>query len=197
METRFGKSPTIPQAPSSNRKTLKRRRPMEPDLKSQLQGYADFRRCFPVFICFPEVIPTDEDVCLKMFHREDEPLIQFFLDAEQQRRLDHLWVELRFVSQQPLLENKHLPQFIEYATQDRTKEIVAYFNGLREPFRKRAEAFERSWKPRSRSRWIRCSNSLRGPTAGRCRIRKKPTCATCTNRFARSRRRTTRHSAVC
>jgi hypothetical protein len=112
------------------------------NLKTQLQGYSDFRRCFPVFICFPEIIPTDEDVCLKMFHREDEPLIQFFLNAEEQRRLDHLWTELRFVSQQSILEYKHLPQFIEYATQDRTKEIVAYFNGLREPFRKRAEAFE-------------------------------------------------------
>jgi hypothetical protein len=113
------------------------------NLKAQVQGYADFRRCFPAFICFPEVIPTDEDVCLKMFHREDEPLIQYFLEAEQQRRLDHLWIELRFVSQQPLVEHKHLPQFIEYATQDRTKEIVAYFNGQREPFRKRAEEFEK------------------------------------------------------
>ena len=31
------------------------------------------------------VVPTDEVVSLKMFHREDEPLEQLLLDAEQKR----------------------------------------------------------------------------------------------------------------
>jgi hypothetical protein len=109
--------------------------------KQLLQGHADFRRCFPQFICFPRILPDDEVVCLKMYHREDEPLAQLFLDADQKRRLDRLWTELRFISQQPIAENDYLPQFIGFVTQDQPKELIAYFEGQREPFRKRAEEF--------------------------------------------------------
>src|SRR5262249_6039425 len=45
-----------------------------PTREQLLQGYAEFRRVFPLFVCFPQVVPTDEVVTLKMFHREDEPL---------------------------------------------------------------------------------------------------------------------------
>ena len=69
--------------------------------KQLLQGYADFRRCFPQFVCFPQIIPTDEVVCLKLYHREDEPLMRLFLDEEQGRRLDRLWEEHRFITQWP------------------------------------------------------------------------------------------------
>jgi hypothetical protein len=108
-----------------------------------LQGYADFRRCFPIFICFPRVLPDDEVVCLKMYHREDDELARLFLDDEQKRRLDRLWVEHRFISQQPRAEKDYLPQFIGFVTQDQPKELIAYFEGQREPFRKRAEEFEK------------------------------------------------------
>jgi hypothetical protein len=108
-----------------------------------LQGYADFRRCFPQFICYPRIIPDDEVVCLKMYHREDEPLVRLFLDDEQKRRLDHLWEEHRFISRWPIAEHKYLPQFIGFVTQDQPKELVAYFESQREPFRKRAEALEK------------------------------------------------------
>jgi len=70
-----------------------------------LAGFDDFRRCFPWYLCFPNVVPTDEVVCLKMFHREDEPLERLFLDAEQKRRIDHFWAEHRFISQQAMAEN--------------------------------------------------------------------------------------------
>src|SRR5207248_5386693 len=100
--------------------------------------------CFPWFICFPEVVPTDEVVSLKMFHREDEPLERLFLDEEQKRRLDRLWNEHRFISQQPVAENKYLPQFIGFVTQDQPKELLDYFESQREPFRKRAEEFEKA-----------------------------------------------------
>jgi len=53
-----------------------------------------------MFLCFPEVIPNDEAVSLKMFHREDEPLERLFLDETQQRRLEHLWDEHKFISRQ-------------------------------------------------------------------------------------------------
>jgi mono/diheme cytochrome c family protein len=109
--------------------------------KRLLQGYADFRRLFPLFLCFPNVVPTDEVVSLKMFHREDEPLARLFLDAEQQRRLDRLWAEHRFISRQPVAENNYLPQFIGFVTQDQPKEMVAFFEGQRPAFQKRADEF--------------------------------------------------------
>jgi len=108
-----------------------------------LRGHADFRRCFPSFLCFPRVIPDDEVVCLKMYHREDEPLARLFLDDEHKHRLDHLWDEHRFISQQPVAEYKYLPLFIGFVTQDQPKELLAYFEGQRETFHKRAEVFEK------------------------------------------------------
>ncbi len=111
--------------------------------KTLLDGFAEFRRCFPMFICFPQIIPTDEVVCLKQFHRDDEPLARLFLDDQQHRRLDQLWSEHRFVSQWPISENKYLPLFIGFTTQDQPKEAQQFFEGFREPFRKRAEEFEK------------------------------------------------------
>ncbi len=108
-----------------------------------LAGYADFRRCFPLFVCFPGVIPNDEVVSLKMFHREDEPLRELFLDAEQTRRLDRLWTEHRFLSRQPVAENTYLPLFIGFVSQDQPKELLSYFESQRPVFRARAEAFEK------------------------------------------------------
>jgi hypothetical protein len=104
-----------------------------------LRGYDDFRRVFPLFLCFPQVVPTDEVVSLKMFHREDEPLFRLFLDAEQQRRLDHLWTEHRFISRQAVAENNYLPQFIGFVTQDQPKEMEAYFQSQRPKFQERAD----------------------------------------------------------
>jgi hypothetical protein len=109
--------------------------------KKLVCGLVDFRRVFPLFLCFPQVVPTDEVVSLKMFHREDEPLARLFLDAEQQRRLDHLWTEHRFISRQPVAENNYLPQFIGFVTQDQPKEMVAYFESKRPAFKKRADDF--------------------------------------------------------
>src|SRR5262249_14403518 len=108
-----------------------------------LQGSTDFRLCFPWYICFPNVVPTDEVVCLKMYHREDESLIRLFLDDEQKRRLDRLWEEHRFISQQPVAENNSRPKFIGFGTQDQPKELVTFFEGQRPAFRQRAEAFEK------------------------------------------------------
>jgi Protein of unknown function (DUF1592)/Protein of unknown function (DUF1588)/Protein of unknown function (DUF1587)/Protein of unknown function (DUF1585)/Protein of unknown function (DUF1595) len=115
----------------------------EPALRELVRGYTAFRRCFPWFLCFPQVVPTDEAVCLKMFHREDEPLERLFLDTEQKRHLDHLWSEHRFISQQPVAENNYLPQFIGFVTQDQPKELLDYFESQRPVFHQRAEEFEK------------------------------------------------------
>jgi Protein of unknown function (DUF1592)/Protein of unknown function (DUF1588)/Protein of unknown function (DUF1587)/Protein of unknown function (DUF1585)/Protein of unknown function (DUF1595)/Planctomycete cytochrome C len=111
--------------------------------KQLLDGFTAFRNCFPQFICYPRIIPDDEVVCLKLYHREDEPLVRLFLDDEQTRRLDRLWLEHRFITQWPVTEHKNLPLFIGFVTQDQPKALVTYFEGLREPFRKRAEEFEK------------------------------------------------------
>jgi hypothetical protein len=106
-----------------------------------LAGYDRFRSLFPLYACFPNVIPTDEVVNLKMFHREDEPLARLMLTDAEARRLDKLWDEHRFISRQPAVENTYLPLFIGFVTQDQPKEMVAFFEGRRPAFRARAEAF--------------------------------------------------------
>jgi hypothetical protein len=106
-------------------------------------GMDAFFRLFPPYVSYPRVIPDDEVVCLKLYHRDDEPLARLFLGEEEARRLDRLWEELRFISRWPVTEHENLPLFIGFVTQDQPKELVTYFEGLREPFRLRAEAFEK------------------------------------------------------
>lgn len=106
-----------------------------------LRGYAEFRRLFPLFLCFPPVVPTDEVVSLKMFHREDEPLARLFLTDAEAHQLDRLWAEHRFISRQAVAENNYLPQFIGFVTQDQPKTMLAFFEGQRAAFKKRAEDF--------------------------------------------------------
>lgn len=121
--------------------------------KRLLHGFETFRRCFPLFICYARVIPDDEGVCLKLFHREDDLLIRLFLDEARTKQLDRLWRDLRFISRYPVTEHKQLPLFIGFVTQDQPKELLAYFESQREPFRKRAEAFlqeEENAAPRQR-----------------------------------------------
>jgi Protein of unknown function (DUF1592)/Protein of unknown function (DUF1588)/Protein of unknown function (DUF1587)/Protein of unknown function (DUF1585)/Protein of unknown function (DUF1595)/Planctomycete cytochrome C len=110
-----------------------------------LDGLAEFRRLFPPFICFPHIIPTDEVVCLKTFHREDEPLIRLFLDKQQTAAINRLWAEQRFISKSPIVENDYLPLFIGFVTQDQPKKLLRYFEGRRGWFRERAERFQREF----------------------------------------------------
>ncbi len=111
-----------------------------------LAGLAEYRRLFPPFVCFPHVIPTDEVVCLKSFHREDEPLIRLFLDDAETRHINRLWEEHRFISRFPVVENEYLPLFIGFVTQDQPKELLAYFESQREPFKRRADEFEKEFE---------------------------------------------------
>jgi len=112
------------------------------DAKKLQEGFEAFRKAFPIYLYFSQIIPLDEVVCLRMFFREDDHLGRLFLDEKQKERLDRLWREHRFISQYPIAEHKYLPQFIGFVTQDQPKELVVYFEGKREPFRKRAQEFE-------------------------------------------------------
>ncbi len=104
-------------------------------------GNAEFRKVFPLFTCFPQVVPTDEVVCLKMFHREDEPLVRLFLTDDDTHRLDRIWAEHRFVSRQPAAEYDYLPQFIGFTTQDTPKEFQQFFLDRKPLFKKWADEF--------------------------------------------------------
>jgi hypothetical protein len=108
-----------------------------------LEGCEAFRRIFPAFVSYNRIVPDDEVVCLKLYHREDGPLVRLFLDDAEARQLDRLWEELRLISQWPVTEHKQLPLFIGFVTQDQPKELVAFFEAKREPFRKRALEFEK------------------------------------------------------
>ncbi|MBN9121496.1 MAG: DUF1592 domain-containing protein, partial [Planctomycetes bacterium] len=109
--------------------------------KQLVAGNAEFRQVFPLYTCFPQVIPTDEVVSLKMFHREDEPLVRLFLTDEQARHLDRLWAEQRFVSRQPVAEYDYLPQFMGFTTQDTPKEFQQFFIDRKPLFKKLADEF--------------------------------------------------------
>ncbi len=111
-----------------------------------LAGLSEFRHIFPPNICYPHVIPLDEVVCLKTFHREDEPLIRLFLNNEQTRELQRLWDEHRFVTKFPVVENEYLPLFIGFVTQDQPKELVKFFEDKRPEFRQWADDFERDFE---------------------------------------------------
>ena len=111
------------------------------DYQQLVAGRAEFRKVFPLFLCFPQVVPTDEVVTLKMFHREDEPLVRLFLTDLQARLLDRLWGEQRFVSRQPVAEYDYLPQFMGYTTQDTPKAFQDFFIDRRPLFKKHADDF--------------------------------------------------------
>jgi len=119
--------------------------PDGPGHKHFLAWLAEFRRLFPPNICYPHVIPLDEVVCLKTFHREDEPLLELFLDDVQTQELERLWDEHRFVSRYPVVENEYLPLFIGFVTQDQAQSLVKFFEDRRPTFQKWADDFQRDF----------------------------------------------------
>jgi hypothetical protein len=110
-------------------------------LKQLAEGNARFRSVFPLYLCFQQIVPTDEVVSLKMFHREDEPLIRLFLNEAETRRIDRLWAEHRFISRQPVAEYDYLPQFMGFTTQDTPKEFQQFFIDRKPLFKKLADEF--------------------------------------------------------
>jgi hypothetical protein len=98
----------------------------------------DFRQLFPPALCYTKIVPVDEVVTLTLFYREDEHLVRLMLDEAQAARLNRLWDELHYVSQDALTLVDALVQLIEYATQDADPKV---FEPLRQPFADRAAAF--------------------------------------------------------
>jgi hypothetical protein len=123
-----------------------------PGYKSMVAGNAEFRKVFPLFCCFPPVkAPHDVAVSLKMFHREDEPLLRLFATAEQARELDRLWDELTLISRQPEVEYDYFPQMMGFASQDTSAAFQKFYADYKPVLQKRAEDFldrERAAAPR-------------------------------------------------
>ena len=42
-------------------------------------AFGEFRRWFPLGLCYSKIVPVDEAVTLTLFHREDEPLVRLLL----------------------------------------------------------------------------------------------------------------------
>ena len=98
------------------------------------------RQLFPISLCYPQVVPTDEVLTLTQFHREDEHLMRLVLDEAERREIDRLWDELRFVSQDPLKLAAVLDSLVE-TTKGHPQD--GGFNEAVKPFHERAEAFRK------------------------------------------------------
>jgi hypothetical protein len=104
------------------------------------QAFDDFRAVFPVALCYTKIVPVDEVVTLTLFYREDDALQRLMLDKTEAARLDRLWDELHFISQDAITLVDALAQLIEYATQDADPKV---FEPLQQLFHDRADAFRK------------------------------------------------------
>lgn len=104
-----------------------------------LGSFSEFRKWFPAALCYTKIVPVDEVVTLTLFHREDEPLVRLMLAEEEAGRLDRLWRELRFVSQDAFALMDAYEQLLQFATQDADPKV---FEPMGKVIRKRAEDFK-------------------------------------------------------
>ncbi len=99
---------------------------------------AEFRRHFPAALCYAKIVPVDEVVTLTLYYREDHELSRLMLDDAEAARLERLWDELHYVSQDALTLVDAYAQLMEYATQDADPKV---FEPLRKPIADRAAAY--------------------------------------------------------
>ncbi len=101
-------------------------------------AFDTFRQTFPPALCYTKIVPVDEVITLRLFYQEDDLLRRLVLDEAQAARLDKLWTELRFVSQDAIQLVDAFQQLLEYASQDADPSVFA---PLRQPILNRATAF--------------------------------------------------------
>lgn len=105
-------------------------------------SFEEFRKLFPIALCYMRIVPVDEVVTLTLFYREDDHLCRLVLSDDQVRELDRLWAELLFVSEEPLKKVAAFEQIYQYATQDRP-DLVKEFEPLRGPINMAAAEFKK------------------------------------------------------
>lgn len=98
-----------------------------------------FRKLFPIALCYPDIVPIDEVVTLRLYYREDDHLQRLMLDEAETAELDRLWEELLTISRAPLKQVDAYEQLYQYATQDADPSAFA---PLREPIHQAAERFQ-------------------------------------------------------
>lgn len=103
-------------------------------------AFDEYRRWFPAALCYTKIVPVDEVVTLTLYHREDDALRRLMLNDEQAARLDRLWDELHFVSQDALTLVDAYEQLWQYATQDADPKV---FEPMRKPIMDRAASFRK------------------------------------------------------
>ncbi len=81
-------------------------------------GMDEFRRVFPAALCFRQIIPVDEVVTVIQFFRWDEPFARLMLDDAGRKRLDRLWDELHYVSQDGIKVYQTFDQMLGFASQE-------------------------------------------------------------------------------
>jgi hypothetical protein len=120
---------------SPSRESLARLRPGVPIVardgsraQSRLEAsLAGFRRVFPAGLCFRQIIPVDEVVTMLQFFRSDEPFARLMLDDAGKARLDRLWDELHYVSQDEIRVYQNLDQMLGFASQEgQTAKVEAW-----------------------------------------------------------------------
>ena len=104
-----------------------------------LRSAQAFRDLFPSALCYASVVPVDEVVTLTLFYREDEALRRLMLDDKAAAEIDRLWSDLRFISQDALLQVESFESLYQFATQDANPKA---FEPLREPIKRRAAEFQ-------------------------------------------------------
>jgi len=109
-----------------------------PTAKRLQTALDDFRGLFPRAMCCRTIVPIDKVITLVMYHREDEHFRRLLLTEAEQKRLDRLWQEVRYISQDALRIHEYYPLFLEFSTQGDDTHV---FLPLKEPIRQRAEAF--------------------------------------------------------
>jgi hypothetical protein len=103
-------------------------------------AFAAFRELFPPAVCYARIVPVDEGVTLNIFYREDARLRRLLLDDAEAARLDRLWEELLFVSQEPIRLEDSFEQLVQFATQV-SGDSASSFAALRPAIEARVAAF--------------------------------------------------------
>jgi len=102
------------------------------------RAFDEFRALFPRTMCCRTVVPIDKVITLVMYHREDEHFSRLLLSDAERERLERLWQEVRYISQDALKIHEFYPLFLEFSTQGDDTHVFA---PLQTPIRERAEAF--------------------------------------------------------
>jgi hypothetical protein len=111
--------------------------------KIATDAYSEFAQLFPRTICFPPVVPSNEDVTVELFLREDAALSRLLLDNSQGEQLDRLWNELIYISRAPIEELHNAKEYIGFQPADRV-ENTQKFEALIPSLEVKAAAFNES-----------------------------------------------------